>query len=59
MNTEPIYPVNVVVNNSIHALYKELASREEHVYFGGRIAIFKYNDMHQVIAKKLAFCEQL
>jgi len=58
-NKEPMYPVNDKANNSIYALYKDLAAREENVYFGGRLAEYKYYDMHQVIASALAFCESL
>lgn len=46
---EPYYPVNDSLNNSLYALYKEQADKESNVIFGGRLAEYKYYDMHQVI----------
>ena len=57
--TEAYYPVNDQVNNSKYAQYKELADREENVIFGGRLAEYKYYDMHQVIASALNKVKQL
>lgn len=48
---EPYYPVNDSRNNGIYARYKELADRESNVIFGGRLAEYKYYDMHQIIAQ--------
>jgi UDP-galactopyranose mutase len=50
---EPYYPVNDSVNNELYDKYKNLAKNEEHVIFGGRLAEYKYYDMHQVIASAL------
>lgn len=50
---EPYYPVNNSRNNELYARYKELAYRENNVIFGGRLAEYKYYDMHQVIEKVL------
>ena len=57
--TEPYYPVNNQVNNSKYAQYKELADKEKNVIFGGRLAEYKYYDMHQVIASALNKVKQL
>lgn len=48
---EPYYPVNDGKNNALYQKYKELADKEEKVIFGGRLAEYRYYDMHQVINK--------
>jgi len=53
--SEPYYPVNDAANNALYAKYKALADQEERVFFGGRLAGYKYFDMHQVIASALTF----
>lgn len=55
---EPYYPVNDSLNNSLYALYKELADKESNVIFGGRLAEYKYYDMHQVIYSVLEHFEE-
>ncbi|WP_214852174.1 UDP-galactopyranose mutase [Exiguobacterium sp. s130] len=50
---EPYYPINNNKNNELYRKYKELADQEETVIFGGRLAEYKYYDMHQVIAAAL------
>jgi len=51
--TEPMYPVNDEENNNKYSQYKLLADQEENIIFGGRLAEYKYYDMHQVIASAL------
>lgn len=51
--TEPMYPVNDLENDFKYLQYKYLADREEHIIFGGRLAEYKYYDMHQVIESAL------
>lgn len=50
---EPYYPVNNDKNNSLYEKYKELASKDSKVIFGGRLGQYKYYDMDQVIAAAL------
>lgn len=50
---EPYYPINDERNNSLFAKYKELADKEEHVIFGGRLGGYKYYDMDKVIEAAL------
>lgn len=50
---EPFYPVNDSKNNSILHQYKSLAKEETNIYFGGRLAEYRYLDMHQVIGSAL------
>jgi UDP-galactopyranose mutase len=45
---DPYYPVNNETNNSLFKKYKELTDKEENVIFGGRLAEYKYYDMHAV-----------
>ena len=48
---EQYYPVNDNKNNKLAERYRELASRESDVIFGGRLAEYKYYDMAPVIEK--------
>jgi UDP-galactopyranose mutase len=50
---EPYYPVNDEVNNDRYNQYKSLMDKEDKIIFGGRLADYKYYDMHQVIASAL------
>lgn len=56
---EPYYPVNDIRNSDLYARYKALADGQEKVIFGGRLAEYKYYDMHQVIASALELAEKL
>ena len=56
---EPYYPVNDESNMKVYRKYKELADKEENVYFGGRLAEYKYYDMHKVIESALKFTKSL
>lgn len=55
---EPFYPVNDDTNNDKYRRYKELADKDK-VIFGGRLAEYKYYDMHQVIASALSKVKKL
>lgn len=52
---ESYYPVNDEKNNTIYKKYKELSAKDTNVIFGGRLAEYKYYDMHQIIASALKF----
>jgi UDP-galactopyranose mutase len=54
---EPYYPVNDEINNKRFKEYQQLAAKEKDVIFGGRLAEYKYYDMHQVIASALVKAE--
>jgi UDP-galactopyranose mutase len=45
---DPYYPVNDDKNDALFKKYKNLADKED-VIFGGRLADYKYYDMHHVI----------
>lgn len=55
---EPYYPINNGKNNEIYQKYKALADAERDVIFGGRLATYKYYDMHQVIGAALTAVER-
>jgi UDP-galactopyranose mutase len=57
-STEPMYPVNDIENNTKYQKYKELANQEKNIIFGGRLAEYKYYDMHQVIESALNFTKK-
>ncbi len=55
---EPYYPMNDEKNNALFAKYKELADKQDKVIFGGRLGMYKYFDMHQVIEVALKCVEK-
>lgn len=54
---EPYYPVNDEKNSKLYLEYKDLADKESHVLFGGRLGEYKYYDMDAVIASALKVCK--
>ncbi|MDY3250495.1 MAG: UDP-galactopyranose mutase [Candidatus Choladocola sp.] len=50
---EPYYPMNDTKNNELYKKYKELADKTPNVIFGGRLGMYKYFDMHHVVAEAL------
>ncbi|MVN91190.1 UDP-galactopyranose mutase [Mucilaginibacter aquatilis] len=50
---EPYYPINDAYNMEIYKKYEALAQHNNNVIFGGRLAEYKYYDMHQVIGSAL------
>lgn len=56
---EPYYPINDARNTELYARYKALADSETNVIFCGRLAEYRYYDMHQVIAQALAVVRTL
>lgn len=55
---EPYYPVNDDKNMTLYKKYRDLA-KSERVIFGGRLAEYKYYDMHQVIKSALNYVSNL
>lgn len=53
LGDEPYYPINDEKNNELYRKYRERAKLEKGVIFGGRLAEYKYYDMHQVVASAL------
>ncbi|MBW7870561.1 MAG: UDP-galactopyranose mutase [Flavobacteriia bacterium] len=50
---EPYYPVNNSKNDSIFKKYRDLNKENEKYIFGGRLAEYRYYDMHQVFGSAL------
>lgn len=50
---EPYYPMNDEKNNAVYAKYLEKSKEENKVIFGGRLGMYKYFDMHQVVDEAL------
>lgn len=56
---EPYYPINNNRNNLLYQKYKTLADSDSKIVFGGRLAEYKYYDMHQIIEKVWLLTENL
>lgn len=56
---EPYYPVNDDKNSQLYAQYKALADAQSKVIFGGRLAEYKYYDMHKVIERAMEKMDEL
>jgi UDP-galactopyranose mutase len=50
---EPYYPINDDRNSAAFKQYRDLAEKETDIIFGGRLAEYKYYDMHQIIGAAL------
>lgn len=50
---EPYYPMNDERNNQLYEKYRQKAREEEKVIFGGRLGMYRYFDMHQVVEEAL------
>ena len=55
---EPYYPINDEKNQRVYAKYKEKAERLKNVYFGGRLGVYKYYDMDNVIESALSMADK-
>ena len=56
---EKFYTINDEKNNTLAEEYRNLASKEENVYFGGRLAEYKYYDMDDVIKSAFELVNKL
>ncbi|MDI9338856.1 MAG: UDP-galactopyranose mutase [Alphaproteobacteria bacterium] len=56
---EAFYPINNPLNQNLFKKYVELSQNHKQVYFGGRLAEYRYYDMHQVIASALTFLKKI
>lgn len=55
---EAYYPINDDKNQQIYQKYKDLAEKQTQIIFGGRLAEYKYYDMHQVVERALEIAEE-
>lgn len=56
---EPFYPVNDEKNASLYEQYRTLAESIDNVYFGGRLAEYKYYDMAPTIEAAMKLWEKI
>lgn len=56
---EPYYPIRNIVNEKIYKAYEEHSYTEKSVIFLGRLAEYRYYDMHQVIGSSIARFKKL
>ena len=56
---EAYYPINNQRNSELYARYKELADKENKVFFGGRLGTYSYYNMDVVIEKALQLVESI
>ncbi|MBU5363185.1 UDP-galactopyranose mutase [Enterococcus raffinosus] len=56
---EPFYPVNDQKNQKIYDKYMRLAKNDSQIVFGGRLGMYRYFDMHQVIEEALNLSNRL
>lgn len=56
---EPYYPVNKAENQERYNRYKELSQQDDRILFGGRLAEYRYYDMHQVFGAALKRMKQI
>jgi UDP-galactopyranose mutase len=54
---EPYYPINTSADRALVQRYRELASKQRNVIFGGRLGSYQYLDMHMAIASALTVFE--
>ncbi len=54
IGSEPYYPINDQRNSEIFKKYYEMSKLENKVILGGRLAEYRYYDMHQIIGSALS-----
>jgi len=55
---EPYYPINDKANNERYERYKDMAEENPSLLLGGRLAEYKYYDMHHIIEKSLILVKE-
>jgi UDP-galactopyranose mutase len=55
---EAYYPINDDRNNKMYSIYKNKSKELDKYIFGGRLGMYQYLDMHQVIASALTEVEK-
>ncbi|WP_330926445.1 UDP-galactopyranose mutase [Candidatus Sororendozoicomonas aggregata] len=53
-DSTPYYPIGDEKNTDLFRKYKHLAESHDDVIFGGRLAEYKYYDMHQIIGSAMS-----
>ena len=57
-NKIPYYPVNTDTNNKLYKKYEQEAAKEKNLILGGRLALYKYLDMDQVVLAALQMTQK-
>ena len=57
--TAPYYPINNKENNRLYEKYYQLSQQQINVFFGGRLAEYKYYNMDQALEKALDVSRQI
>ncbi len=52
-NQEAYYPINDATNNALYLKYRQLATKQKNLIFGGRLAEYSYTDMDKIIRSAL------
>lgn len=52
---EPFYPINDTENTQVLSFYQKEIEKLTNVSFLGRLAEYKYYDMHQIVERALSF----
>lgn len=55
---EPYYPINNDTNQQLYQKYLTLALKNSQVIFGGRLGMYQYFDMHQIIEEALNLAQR-
>jgi len=58
-DNNPYYPINNKENNDKYNRYKILSEKDDNVYFGGRLAEYKYYNMDQTIKSVFNLFEKI
>ena len=58
-DVDPYYPVNDNTNNLLSQKYSHLVEHEKNIFFGGRLAEYKYYDMDQVVLSAINLAKKL
>jgi UDP-galactopyranose mutase len=58
-DNEPYYPINDKKNQDILEKYQVLAKQKKNIVFGGRLAEYKYYDMHHIVDKALKLSKSI
>ena len=56
LGEEAYYPVNDEKNSKLYEQYQEEAKKLKNIIFGGRLGMYKYYNMDQIVAEALKLC---
>ncbi len=56
---DPFYPINNSVNDSLYNKYVEYSKNFKNIHFGGRLGLYKYMDMDQIVENALLLIQNI